>query len=129
MMSPAIPMGTFTSSRTVPIAFIPTDEKDGLQLRALSILIGEDQSNDPYNFWTVQVGRLVGTQFKALSAASSLSGGVVANRLTDLQLASPVPVSRGDIVAVRFTMTGLAPPLSSVSLVPWWDILSSSTVR
>lgn len=111
----AVNLGDFTAERTVLFAGLPPEADGGEFLRELSIL-ADPLRGDPSNYWVLTIGRFAAGAFKSVHSLPFPQGfPAVPVRVS---FSPEIPVSRGDLFAIRVTPTGGATsPLTGLSVV------------
>jgi len=120
-------LGDFTRERTVLLAHVPQDAVSGTHLRRIHFLVGETLEADLYDYWLLSIGLIEGSgSFRLLAPEQDLSRGLPVGivRQTTLQDALPVPVN--SLVALRVSPRGAPPPITGLSVVVEWGILSGT---
>lgn len=125
---PAHFLGDFVREAIRPIALVPIDAQEGVQLRALHFMVSEDIRPDPGNYWLLQNGKTVWGRYTGLGKEFSLSGGLTANIMYRLEYVDPVLLQRGDTLAVRLTPRGQPAPITGLSVAPEWGRLAARRV-
>lgn len=116
MAFPAVYLGDFTAERTVLLAGLPPEAETGEFLRSIAIL-ADPLRGDPANCWVLTIGRFAAGAFKSVHNLPFPEGfPAVPVRVS---FTPEIPVSRGDLLAIRVTPTGgAASPLTGLSVVP-----------
>ena len=122
---PAIYCGDFTSEGVVLLAVIPQIAETGAQLSSLHILTRDRVSSDPQNYWLLQLGKISAGKFQLLGVELPFPGGFPKNVAQEKVFLDPVLLQRGDKLTLRVTPRGAPPPLTGLSVIPEWGIISS----
>lgn len=125
MIDHAVYLGDFVEERSVLLARVPEDALVAAQVRALHFLVGEDAALTPLDYWIVQLGVIMGGQFRIITPEMPLNGQMPAAVLRRLPVEAPALLSRGTSLAVRLTPRGQPPPLAGASCIVEWGIQAS----
>ena len=121
----AVLLGDFVTDRIVLVAVVPVEAPTAEQVKALHFLAGEAHSPDRNNYWNLQAGVLVAGAFQVLGREVAFTDGFTVGRLKTVTYEPPLPLSRGDKLAVRLSPRGAPPPLIGLSVAPEWGVLST----
>lgn len=108
--------GDFTEQRDVLLSSVPLDSATGTTVRTLWIL-ADRQEPSPTDYWVISIGTFSKGTFKAIKTLP-FSGGMpsIPQRIS---LDPEVPISRGEMLALRVYPTGQsATPLTGLSVIP-----------
>jgi hypothetical protein len=115
MASPATYLGDFTAERTVLLSSLAPDAENGEFIRTLCIL-ADPLRGDPSNYWVLTLGRFASSDFQPVRSLPFPQG--FPEGAFRVSLDPEIPVSRGDLFAIRATPTGgSTSPLTGLSVV------------
>lgn len=119
----AVYCGDFTVERTVLLASIPLEAETGMTVRTLWVL-ADTQEALPTDYWVLTVGKYSGGPFRAIRTIPFPEG--FSDKPQRVSLDPEVPMSRGDMLALRVYPTGAsAVPLTGLSVIPEYALTSA----
>lgn len=106
-----------------PLSLIPVESPQGLLLRAVHVGVGQAVRPNQSNFWTLQVGTLLGSTFSVLREFPLQDG--LQRGVTRFALGGGLRVPRQTLVALRAVQRGTTAPLVGLSVLPEYGILGA----
>lgn len=125
MIYPPAYIGDFSAERVAQLAFVPQEAASGTNVRSLRLVAGEDLVPDRHNYWLLEVGILDANGLRRL-AQRPLDDGFSAGVQRIVTFTDPILVPRGSTLACRLTPRGSPPPISGLSAVVEFGILSTN---
>ena len=122
-MNASIRIDAIVSDQTVLVGFQPT-EQSGSRVRAVNLVPSKAIPASPLSYWTLSFGIWTPAALRTLFQVS-LNTGLP---LSGIRVEAPISadIQRGEVLAVRFRMSGKCAAIEGLSICPEYAILTGA---